>query len=244
MSRGVERRDIFMQERDRRTFLTYLLDARDKHDVGLFADCLMGNHFHFLLTVNEVPLSTFMRDFQSRYAAYFNSSYDRVGHLFQGRYTALECRDPASLVRLIAYIHLNPVRAGFTRTPGEWPWSSHQEFLEGRGPFLDLERMERVTGLSPEQARTEYLERLEALSHEPLLDPTLAQMIEVTSERAGIEVPELLSGRRGGAYTRARLRLARWARQEGFTDVELAEALRCSPSALTRLHQRNGRSGA
>jgi hypothetical protein len=33
---------------------------------------------------------------------------------------------------LVRYVHLNPVRAGMVKRPGEWRWSGHGEYLKGK----------------------------------------------------------------------------------------------------------------
>ncbi len=55
--------------------------------------------------------------------------------MFQGRYEAIVCGREGYLLELARYIHLNPVRAGLVRRPGEWKWSGHGEYLgrEKRG---------------------------------------------------------------------------------------------------------------
>jgi len=33
------------------------------------------------------------------------------------------------LVQLVGYLHLNPVRTGMVQSPGDYPWSSHWDYL-------------------------------------------------------------------------------------------------------------------
>jgi hypothetical protein len=60
----------------------------------------------------------------------FNLKYAHVGHLFQGpyKYTLVETKD--GVKQVARYIHLNPVRAGFVRTPEDWEWSDFRQHLE------------------------------------------------------------------------------------------------------------------
>ena len=51
--------------------------------------------------------------------------YQRIGHLFQGRYKAILIDGDSYLIELIRYIHLNPVRAGMVDDPVDYEWSSH-----------------------------------------------------------------------------------------------------------------------
>jgi putative transposase len=48
-------------------------------------------HVHLLLESGSEPLSKFMYGLYQSYAQYFNRSYRKVGHLFQGRYKAIIC---------------------------------------------------------------------------------------------------------------------------------------------------------
>ena len=52
----------------------------------LISYCLMSNHVHLLLKTGTKEPSFFMRRINSMYARYFNSKYQCIGHLFQGRY--------------------------------------------------------------------------------------------------------------------------------------------------------------
>ena len=65
----------------------------------------------------------------------FNNIHHRRGHLFEGRYKAIVCDRASSLLELVRYIHLNPVRAATVKRPRDWQWSGHREYLgkEKRG---------------------------------------------------------------------------------------------------------------
>lgn len=71
----------------------------------------MRNHFHLALETPEPNLVDGMHWLQSTYATRLNRFRRESGHLFQGRYQSLLVEDAAALVRVVDYIHLNPVRA-------------------------------------------------------------------------------------------------------------------------------------
>jgi hypothetical protein len=48
---------------------------------------------------------------QGTFAVRFNRFRGERGHLYQGRYQSPVVEDAAALLRLVNYIHLNPVRA-------------------------------------------------------------------------------------------------------------------------------------
>jgi hypothetical protein len=86
-----------------------------------------------------------MQPLQLSYSLYFNRQYRHVGHVFQGRYTAILCERDAYLLELVRYLHLNPVRAGIAKRPDAWSWSSHRAYLKGTGSPVPL-HMESVLG--------------------------------------------------------------------------------------------------
>lgn len=132
-NRGVEKRTIFLDDRDYRTFLSYFKVAlspelkeeyqrealsqlavarlrRLKLDsqIELLAYCLMPNHFHLLIYQKDrESMSQLMRSIMTGYVLYFNKRYKRVGPLFQGTYKASRLDTDAYLWHISRYIHLN-----------------------------------------------------------------------------------------------------------------------------------------
>lgn len=109
-SRGNERRNIFKNDYDREFFIQTLKDSLNIYNVILYSYVLMPNHFHFLLETPLANLSEFMRQFNITYTSYYNRRYNRVGHLYQGRYKSILVQKESYLNILSRYIHLNPVR--------------------------------------------------------------------------------------------------------------------------------------
>ncbi|MEW6687782.1 MAG: transposase [Pseudomonadota bacterium] len=124
-SRGNARGDIFRDDADREIFQRVLASVVERHGWRVYAYCLMGNHYHLLAETPEPNLSHGMRRLNGVYTQRFNRRHARVGHLLQGRYHAIVVERERYLLELARYICLNPVRAGFARTPGEWRWSSY-----------------------------------------------------------------------------------------------------------------------
>jgi REP element-mobilizing transposase RayT len=129
IARGNNREDIFYDKKDRRNFLKRLAFYLDECEVTLYCFCLMTNHIHLLLEMGQNPLSQMLHRLLTWHARYHNKKYDRVGHLYQGRYKAVLCDKDGYLLELVRYIHLNPVRAGLATNPREYPWSSHKTYL-------------------------------------------------------------------------------------------------------------------
>ena len=116
MIRGIESGNIFLDDTDRATFLARMGRLAKASGTGIYAFALMSNHVHVLLKSGAEGLPTFMRRLLSGYAQYFNRRHNRVGHLFQNRYKSIICEEDAYFDKLVAYIHLNPLRAGLVKT--------------------------------------------------------------------------------------------------------------------------------
>ncbi len=129
INRGNQRKSIFLSDDDFLFMLDTLARATAKYEALIHAFCLMPNHFHVLIQVQKVPLSTIMRSSLTAYARYFNRAHHKTGHVFQGRYRAILCQKDSYLLELTRYIHLNPLRSHLTATPQQWRWSSLNAYL-------------------------------------------------------------------------------------------------------------------
>ena len=158
-NRGVEKRDIFLNENDYLRFIQGLYEFNDENSVTLqacqkfkerglipifsniekmplvevLAFCLMPNHYHLLLrqlVENGIPL--FMQKLGSGYAGYFNLVYKRVGSLFQGTYKARHINNDAYYKIILLYIHLNSLEfLDFNLKEGGIDnWPRARKFLE------------------------------------------------------------------------------------------------------------------
>ena len=119
MSRGIEKRDIFTDNRDREHFLELLDKAVTQFGVLLHAYVLMGNHYHLLLQTPAANLSEAMQWLNVSYGIWYNRKHNRVGPLFQGRFKSKPVEENGAwALSASVYLHLNPVRIkelGYTK---------------------------------------------------------------------------------------------------------------------------------
>jgi REP element-mobilizing transposase RayT len=135
MARGIERRKIFRDDKDRKSFLDRLAIILQETQTQCYAWSLIPNHFHLLLRTGPLPLSKVMRRLMTGYAVTFNKRHKRSGHLFQNRYKSVICEEDPYLLELIRYIHLNPLRAKLVQDLKEldkYPWTGHSTILGRR----------------------------------------------------------------------------------------------------------------
>lgn len=140
-NRGSEKRTIFQSSRDYNKFLDRMKENVQKYSVDILCYCLMPNHFHFLIQqLSEQPLTRFMNAVQLGHAKYFNTKYERIGPLFQGRFKAKLIETDEYLLQLSAYIHTNPIADlidsgnpkdswNFLSQLRQYPYSSYQDYL-------------------------------------------------------------------------------------------------------------------
>ena len=132
IQRGLERREIFKDDKDREEFLRRLAVGLEHTGHKCYGWVLMPNHFHLLIRTGTKPLSDLMRKLLTGYALYFNKKYKRSGYLYQGRYKSILCQEDEYLLELLRYIHLNPVRAKIVQDMkglSKYKWSGHSVLL-------------------------------------------------------------------------------------------------------------------
>ena len=129
MVRGNERRAIFLDEQDRKRYKKILLQKNEDNKYVVYAYCLMNNHVHLLINEGEETISRIMQRLNISYVRYFNAKYERIGHLFQGRFRSEPVEQDRYLLAVIRYIHLNPVKAGIVKRAEDYKWSSFGEYL-------------------------------------------------------------------------------------------------------------------
>jgi putative transposase len=165
-SRGNDQKDIFKSRKDREKFLDYLGTATERYGAQIHAFCLMSNHYQLLLETPQGNLSQIMRHINGAYTTYFNAKRKRAGHFFQGRYKALLVEENSYATELSRYIHLNPVRAGITEKPEDYPWSSYGGFT-GKSKVANWMRTDFILGYFADSKR-EVQRRYRRFAEDPL----------------------------------------------------------------------------
>lgn len=129
IQRGNNRQAIFVDRADHEVFLALLGDNAVASGVALHAYVLMDNHFHLLATPSTAEgLPQWMQAVGRRYVRYFNDRHGRTGTLWEGRYKSTLIQTDRYLLACMAYIDLNPVRAGIVAEARDYPWSSHGHY--------------------------------------------------------------------------------------------------------------------
>jgi putative transposase len=163
-SRGDRREDIFFSDDDRLAWLDILGGVCKRFNWAVHAWCQMDNHYHAVIETPEGNLSQGMRQLNGVYTQYVNRSYDRVGHVFQGRFKAILVERDAYLLELARYVVLNPVRAKVVRRPEQWAWSSYRAMIgqADRPPWLHTDWVLGQFGSRRSRAVEKYVDFVRA----------------------------------------------------------------------------------
>jgi Transposase and inactivated derivatives len=128
--RGNNRQQVFLDDQDRRVFLDFLAEAAQREQLLVHAFVLMDNHVHLLVTPEaEAAMSRTVQALGRRYVRYFNQRHQRTGTLWEGRYKSSLIQTDRYFMICMAYIDLNPVRAGMVARAADYAWSSHGHYI-------------------------------------------------------------------------------------------------------------------
>ena len=111
-------------------YLNAILSRRPENIVHIIAYCIMPDHYHLLLKINdEETFSKYINNLESSYTRYYNKLNARKGPLWQSRFKAVRIPDNETLLHVHRYIHLNPTTAGIVNRPENWKWSSYYSYI-------------------------------------------------------------------------------------------------------------------
>ncbi len=127
--RGNNREKVFENDDDKQSYLHIVSRYKKKFNFYLYCYCVMDNHVHLVIEVQDTPLSKIMQGIQQVYTFHFNKKYDRVGHAFQQRFKAILVDKQEYLLQLIRYVHNNPVK-GNLADGLNYLWSSHRYYIK------------------------------------------------------------------------------------------------------------------
>ena len=160
MIRGIERRNIFRNDRDRNDLLDRLASLLPETKTICYAWAFIPNHAHFLVRSGPSGIAFLMRKLLTGYVVSFNHRNHRTGQLFQNRYKSIICQEDAYFTELVRYIHLNPLRAKVVSTLAEldrFAYSGHSAVMgKKERPWQDVNYVLHFFGKDAGDARKAY----------------------------------------------------------------------------------------
>jgi putative transposase len=162
--------NLFREEKNYNFFIKKYIKYIVPH-TETYAYCLMPNHFHLLLKVNndnrnislkpQISGNNFISqqfsNFFNSYSKSYNKVYERKGALFVHNYKSKPILTEDQFIRTLLYIHLNPVKHKFTDDYLSWNWSSLQHhFSEKKPKWMNSEMIKEIFKDSNNYLNTHY----------------------------------------------------------------------------------------
>jgi putative transposase len=141
--RGNRRQDVFFNAGDYEYYLELLKEWCKEEELEVWAYCLMTNHVHLIISPgNHSNLSRAIGEVHRRYTRMINFREKWRGYLWQGRFSSFPMEE-SWLLKAVAYVELNPVKAEMVESAWNYPWSSAHAHLSGSDKFglINTEKM-------------------------------------------------------------------------------------------------------
>jgi REP element-mobilizing transposase RayT len=134
-------------DKDKRRWIHWLFEAKKRFGLMILNFTVTSNHIHLLVydgKVDIIPKS--IQLIAGRTGREYNQRKNRKGAFWEDRYHATAVKTGKHLIRCLAYIDLNMVRAGVVQHPGEWVYGGYQEIQNPRQRYTLINR-QKLTAL-------------------------------------------------------------------------------------------------
>lgn len=147
MVRGNNREKVFLRAIEKQYFLKLVQHQVDNGKILIVAYCLMDNHAHFLIHSDLLEMSEAFKWINIKFAGMYNNKYKRVGHVFQDRYRSEVINIEGHIIRVMRYIHNNPVKARIVAKPSDYQWSSYKSYVDKKDNLVSSNEKQMIMDL-------------------------------------------------------------------------------------------------
>lgn len=127
--RGVDGLPIFDSETKKLRYIELMQEARETHDISIYAIGFVNNHVHHFVRRNVQEMGNFYRRVNGPYGSWYNRNFDRTGTLYDGRYFSVLVDSDSYFHAVWRYVHHQAVKAGVIDTVEKDKWSSAGLYL-------------------------------------------------------------------------------------------------------------------
>ena len=146
-------------DKDKKRWIHWLFEAKKRFGLTILNFTVTSNHIHLLVydgKVNIIPKS--IQLIAGRTGREYNRRKKRKGAFWEDRYHATAVETGEHLIRCLAYIDLNMVRAGVVRHPCEWIYGGYHEIQnqKQRYSLIDRQKLKALLGIMDSNQLSEY----------------------------------------------------------------------------------------
>jgi len=154
-----KREFLFKFDKDKKRWTHWLFEAKKRFGLKILNYTVTSNHIHLLVydgKVNIIPKS--IQLIAGRTGREYNQRKNRKGAFWEDRYHATAVETGNHLIRCLAYIDLNMVRAGVVRHPCEWKYGGYSEIQnpKQRYSLIDRQKLTALLGIKDNNQLSEY----------------------------------------------------------------------------------------
>jgi len=100
-------------------------------DYRLYGFCIMPTHLHLVMHPFGVyNYSYIMKMIKGSFTRKLNKASGTMGKIWQKGFYDEYIRDELHLLKVLEYMHNNPIKAGLVHAPEEYPYSSYNHYFE------------------------------------------------------------------------------------------------------------------
>jgi putative transposase len=108
----------------RNTLQKILEETRQKYNFQILGYVFLSNHIHLLISEPEnAQLSTAIQVMKQRFSRTRKEEF-----VWEPRYHDFNVFTESKRIEKLRYMHRNPIKAGLTEQPDQWPWSSYRAY--------------------------------------------------------------------------------------------------------------------
>ncbi len=127
-NRGARKAPVLATDGPKSDFLGLVGELPERFGVRVHGFAVLSNHYHLMLETPNANLSRAMRDLGGRFSRLLNEAHGWDGPVMQGRFRSRVAEDEAYWRHLLAYLHLNPLRAHAVQNLDQAIWTSHRYY--------------------------------------------------------------------------------------------------------------------
>jgi REP element-mobilizing transposase RayT len=146
-------------DKDKKCWVQWLFEAKKRFGLTILNYTVTSNHIHLLVydgKVNVIPKS--IQLIAGRTAREYNLRKNRNGPFWEDRYHATAIKTGNHLMRCLAYIDLNMVRAGVVRHPCQWRFGGYTEIQKPKQRYslINRNKLTALLGINDPHQLSDY----------------------------------------------------------------------------------------